>query len=116
MSLPEDVRKAVEAMDLRFTSSNEIPVERASIRDHEWATIKAHLLAREAEVERLNACIVDYHKQSRAAFLRDQARAERAEALLRECRRFVAWASERLPEALPIYEKLDAHLSENSRG
>lgn len=27
-----------------------------------------------------------------------------------------AQPAERLPEALPIYEKLDAHLSENSRG
>ena len=111
MSLPEDVRKAVEAMDLRFTSSNEIPVERASIRDHEWAAIKAHLLAREAEVERLTE---DRDSQQRAA-IAALARAERAEALLRECRRFVAWASERLPEAMPTYEQLDAHLSENSR-
>lgn len=30
--LPDDLRKAVEAMNLRFTSGNEIPVERAAIR------------------------------------------------------------------------------------
>lgn len=96
--LPDEVRKAVEWIDslMKFAGSENIS---------DWQTIRAHLLAREAEVERLTE---DRDSQQRAA-IAALARAERAEALLRECLAVM--------ELHPAtHNRITAHLSENSRG
>lgn len=54
--------------------------------------LRQHLRDQEAEVARL------------------RARSEKDAAMLRKCRQFVAWATERLPEAVPVYDELNAHL------
>ena len=144
--LPDEVRKAVEDVDQIFDDAD----------NGEWATIKAHLLARDAEVERLQArvereesdcleviqerdwaqdCLQkahialggdgewtckmpspeppdsgDLHYDVPALAEEVRARAERAEALLRDASRYLdpRHYSE-------ISARITAHLSENSR-
>jgi hypothetical protein len=72
--------------------------------------IRVYLLSQDAEIARLQSGITK-HVNSVCDL---QSRLAAAYALLRECRRFAAWAGKHLPEALPVYEKLDAHLSENA--
>lgn len=33
-------KKMIETIDLRFVSGNDVPVERASVRTHEWVELK----------------------------------------------------------------------------
>lgn len=35
-----DLKKLIEAIDLRFVSGNTVPVERAHVRAHEWDELK----------------------------------------------------------------------------
>lgn len=39
----KEIRKILDDMTLRFTSGNEVPVERAAIRRPEWEAIKSIL-------------------------------------------------------------------------
>ena len=103
--LPDEVREAVEYVDQIFDDAD----------NGEWAAIKAHLLAREAEVAEVRREMDDYNAVESALEdaiatgnkLRDQA--ERAEALLRECLAVM--------ELHPAtHNRITAHLSENSRG
>jgi hypothetical protein len=38
-----DIKEAIESLTLKFTSGNEIPVDRATILREEWEVIKAEL-------------------------------------------------------------------------
>lgn len=38
-----DLKKVIAELELRFTSGNSVPVERAFIRDHEWQAIRQAL-------------------------------------------------------------------------
>src|SRR5690242_6365701 len=80
--LPDEVREAVERMDNACVGGRVMPSEDA------WQALRAHLLAREAEVKRLNAAWDSAFKQAMQngqSAQEQRARAERAEALLREC-------------------------------
>ncbi len=37
---PIDIKKMIEAIDMRYVSGNSIPIERAAIRTWEWNEIK----------------------------------------------------------------------------
>lgn len=121
--LPDEVREAVESTDDEFEVMLEglSPLNRAEHIERttfqmdrlHWQTIRAHLLAREAEVERLNAAWDSSFKQAMQNGESAQAqrtRAERAEALLRAIVSF-PWFTSRAPFTT---EQITAHLSENS--
>lgn len=98
--LPDEVRVAVEYVDQIFDDAD----------NGEWAAIKAHLLAREAEVE-----FEQKRSEERGRmFDREQRRRIAAEALLRELRLRIN--ETRGPNAFDVVQRVDAHLSENSRG
>ena len=104
--LPDEARKAVETIECWAFRSDEAVTDA-----DEWQTIKAHLLAREAEVERLQA--IERERWDVVA-TRNAAvmRAERADALLRDIAD-CAWFEREAPATV---ELITAHLSENSRG
>lgn len=99
--LPDEVRKAVEYVDQIFDDAD----------NGEWATIKAHLLAREAEVDAVSTEL----RTMRGEFAKQFKRAERAEALLREAESELRGAC-LSRESARISQNIRAHLSENSRG
>jgi DNA recombination-dependent growth factor C len=97
--LPDEVREAVERIDslMKFAGSE---------NGSDWQTIRAHLLAREAEVERLQA--IEKERWDVVATRNASVmRAERAEALLREC-------LDCLPIHPATHARITAHLSENT--
>ena len=108
--LPDEVREALE----RFDGYMDAVLGEYPSGEDAWQTIRAHLLAREAEVAEVRREMDDYNAVESALEdatatgnkLRD--RAERAEALLRECLAVM--------ELHPAtHARITAHLSENSR-
>ncbi|SEJ54595.1 hypothetical protein [Frateuria terrea] len=101
--LPDEVRKAVEYLDDLILNYHNFDLLK-------WQTIRAHLLAREAEVE-----FEQKRSEERGRmFDREQRRRIAAEALLRELRLRIN--ETRGPNAFDVLQRVDAHLSENSRG
>jgi hypothetical protein len=90
---PTQPAQTVEEVELRFTSGNSVPVERATVRDHEWQTIRQALRDHEAEIARLTYRLETadgYGEQCDNDIRALLDRAEKAEALLRECQQFLS--------------------------
>ena len=114
--LPDEVREAVER--LREIAHRD-EAKGVTARADDLRVALAHLLAREAEVERLQDSVNSLGLESAEHFVRgrewaercgkQEARAERAEALLREC----LTAMELHPAT---HARITADISENSRG
>lgn len=104
--LPDEVREAVESWAI---VAAETPGAWQAVRVETLAAVRAHLLAREAEVERLQA--IERERWDVVA-TRNAAvmRAEKAEALLRRHQ------SADVDADTTLYGDTEAHLSENSRG
>lgn len=103
MPMNDEVRKAVESMDLRFTSGNSIAIERASMRDHEWQTIRAELI-RLTEIDDSVDLLVIWLGEV-------TTRLEAANALLHRTRTTHYDAAERIR----LDADIEAHLSENGQ-
>jgi hypothetical protein len=101
MTMDENVAKAVERADLAVSVGMT-----ASLKD--WQTIRARLVELEAENERLLAGLAKH--VDRLCEQRD--RAEKAEALLREC----VENREGLAYETDLLTRITAHLSENGHG
>ena len=115
--LPDEVRKAVER--LREIAHRD-EAKGVTVRADDLRAALAHLLAREAEVEQLNAACrqhltraLENGQEARI----QQDRCERADALLRECREvFEPEPYKGSYQAVALIARITAHLSENSRG
>jgi hypothetical protein len=101
-----DVEKAAQRFDSHFAERASSLSITAAITLHSWQTIRQALRDQEAEIARLRQAFGISAVEKR----RVDARLEATEALLRDTRRFAAWAGERMPEALPIYDRITAHL------